>query len=142
ALDHGVLGPDVGADQPIDSIADPQSPVALLKEPKPWLRDAQRPRRAGVSAFGFGGTNFHAVLEEAPEDSQARTDPGHAQWPCELVVVRGATREELVQQIRTLQRQLTSEQPFRLRDVAWTCSIRSGPAARHPFCLATVVTTL
>ena len=33
-------------------------------ECRPWLPRDHHPRRAGVSAFGFGGTNFHCVLEE------------------------------------------------------------------------------
>src|SRR5262249_45724372 len=31
---------------------------------RPWLPSPNHPRRAGVSAFGFGGSNFHCVLEE------------------------------------------------------------------------------
>ena len=33
-------------------------------ELRPWTIPAEGSRRAGLSAFGFGGTNFHAVLEE------------------------------------------------------------------------------
>jgi acyl transferase domain-containing protein/NADP-dependent 3-hydroxy acid dehydrogenase YdfG len=31
---------------------------------RPWIRGKDHPRRAGVSAFGFGGSNFHLALEE------------------------------------------------------------------------------
>ncbi|MYV57555.1 SDR family NAD(P)-dependent oxidoreductase, partial [Streptomyces sp. SID3212] len=42
--------------------------LRLATGPEPWERnDPREPRRAGVSSFGFGGTNAHAVLEEAPE---------------------------------------------------------------------------
>ena len=36
----------------------------IRREPTPWISHGLHPRRAGVSAFGFGGSNFHAVLEE------------------------------------------------------------------------------
>ncbi|RCX09585.1 acyl transferase domain-containing protein [Anaerobacterium chartisolvens] len=42
-------------------------------EPRKWESEAEHPLRAGVNAFGFGGTNAHVVLEEAPQRQQAGT---------------------------------------------------------------------
>lgn len=46
-------------------------------ETRPWIHGGPDPRRAAVNAFGFGGVNTHAVLEEYPEDQ----DAGAAFWP-------------------------------------------------------------
>ena len=42
------------------------SPFRVTAEPTPWLRQADRPRIAGLSSLGTGGTNAHAIVEEAP----------------------------------------------------------------------------
>jgi phthiocerol/phenolphthiocerol synthesis type-I polyketide synthase E len=44
-----------------------RTPFTVVAEPRPWTTGAPGvPRRAGVSSFGIGGTNAHAVIEEAP----------------------------------------------------------------------------
>ncbi|MGK5640402.1 SDR family NAD(P)-dependent oxidoreductase [Streptomyces sp. URMC 126] len=69
ALHHRVLPPTVNVTEPQDRLTDDAAPLYVNTEARPWTREAPRPvRRAGVSAFGFGGVNYHAVLEEAPED--------------------------------------------------------------------------
>src|ERR1022692_3367508 len=64
ALQHGILPLTLHADEPSPHIDGPAS-VRLLAEPVPWPA-GDRPRRAGVSAFGVSGTNAHVILEEAP----------------------------------------------------------------------------
>ena len=51
--------------RPIEPLAGGTSPFYLNTEARPWLPRPCHPRRAAVSAFGFGGSNFHCVLEEA-----------------------------------------------------------------------------
>ncbi|WP_346139957.1 beta-ketoacyl synthase N-terminal-like domain-containing protein, partial [Streptomyces virens] len=64
ALQHKVLPPTINVDRAGASFG-PDSPFYVNSATRPWIRDPKRPhRRAAVSAFGFGGTNFHAVLEE------------------------------------------------------------------------------
>src|SRR5262249_3596844 len=65
ALHHKVLPPTLHVEKPNPKAAFDTSPFYVNAELRPWIgAPSGEPRRAGVSAFGFGGTNFHAVLEE------------------------------------------------------------------------------
>lgn len=69
ALDQKVLPPTINVTRPNPKLGIETSPFYLNTEARPWVRPAGGPpRRAGVSAFGFGGTNFHIVLEEYPAE--------------------------------------------------------------------------
>ena len=64
ALHNKVLPPSLHCEHPSPDIDFAHSPLYVNTELKPWTVPADATRRAGLSAFGFGGTNFHAVLEE------------------------------------------------------------------------------
>jgi acyl transferase domain-containing protein/NAD(P)-dependent dehydrogenase (short-subunit alcohol dehydrogenase family) len=64
ALHKKVLPPSVHCEHPNPDVDFAHSPIYVNTEFKPWAAPADGIRRAGLSAFGFGGTNFHAVLEE------------------------------------------------------------------------------
>nr|BAP47694.1 polyunsaturated fatty acid synthase PfaA [Aureispira marina] len=63
ALHHKVLPPTINVEQPTDKVDLSQSPLYINTEARPWLTNGH-PRRASVSAFGFGGINVHLALEE------------------------------------------------------------------------------
>ncbi|MEU8280348.1 type I polyketide synthase, partial [Microbispora bryophytorum] len=65
AMRHEMLPATLHADEPSPHIDWTSGAVSLLTEAQPW-RAGDRPRRAGVSAFGVSGTNAHVILEEAP----------------------------------------------------------------------------
>jgi len=64
ALHEKVLPPSLNFHRPNHDIDFTHSPLRVNTELRPWEKRRDSARRAGVSAFGFGGTNFHAVLEE------------------------------------------------------------------------------
>jgi acyl transferase domain-containing protein/NAD(P)-dependent dehydrogenase (short-subunit alcohol dehydrogenase family) len=64
ALHDKVLPPSVHCEHPNPNIDFAHSPLYVNTELKSWTMPPDGVRRAGLSAFGFGGTNFHAVLEE------------------------------------------------------------------------------
>ncbi|WP_410608038.1 beta-ketoacyl synthase N-terminal-like domain-containing protein [Amycolatopsis sp. lyj-109] len=74
ALQHEQLPPSLHADEPSPHVDWSAGGVALLAEARPWPR-TDRVRRAGVSAFGIGGTNAHAIVEEAPPSEPAARQP-------------------------------------------------------------------
>ncbi|MGW5112915.1 beta-ketoacyl synthase N-terminal-like domain-containing protein [Nocardia sp. NPDC004123] len=66
ALHQKVLPGTINVDAPNAEIASRAAPFYVNSRTRPWILDPQRPvRRAAASAMGFGGTNFHLVLEEA-----------------------------------------------------------------------------
>ncbi len=64
ALRDKLLPPSVHCEHPNPDIDFAHSPFCINTQLKPWEIPADGVRRAGLSAFGFGGTNFHAVVEE------------------------------------------------------------------------------
>ena len=67
ALHHKILPPTINVSRPNPKMGMDQSPFYVNTTARPWALSNGTPRRASVSAFGFGGTNFHFVLEEAPQ---------------------------------------------------------------------------
>ncbi|SIT15312.1 Acyl transferase domain-containing protein [Roseivivax lentus] len=89
ALHHRVLPPTL-VDTPSDSLGIEGTDFYLNTETRPWVHGAETPRRAGVNAFGFGGINAHAVLEEYRP--QAEPKPAAAR-ETEMLVISAADRD-------------------------------------------------
>ncbi|MFO7683800.1 MAG: acyltransferase domain-containing protein, partial [Chloroflexota bacterium] len=64
ALHHKILPPTLNAEKPNANIDFSRTPFTVNHETREWRAANGDPRRCGVSAYGFGGTNFHLVLEE------------------------------------------------------------------------------
>ena len=92
-LHHRVLPPHAGVEQPNAALQEPDCPIGLYQEARPWLPRPGVARRAGVSAFGFGGANYHVTLEE--HAGGPRRGASRDRWAAELFVWRGADRVAL-----------------------------------------------
>ncbi|WP_433789723.1 type I polyketide synthase [Actinoplanes sp. CA-252034] len=97
ALRHGVLPATLHADAPSPHVDWTAGDIALLTSAQPWPA-ADRPRRAGVSAFGVSGTNAHVIIEEAPAVAPALS----ARRGIVPVVVSGHDRAALAAQAARL----------------------------------------
>ena len=108
ALHHKVLPPTINVKQPNPKMAVEQSPFYLNTQTRPWMpRTDGTPRRAAVSSFGFGGTNFHLVLEEhSPELPKHPSRLRRTPLP---LLFCAPDKPALVQEITTLLKTLESD---------------------------------
>jgi polyketide synthase 12 len=119
AMRHGVLPKTLHVDQPSTHVDWSAGAVELLTEARDWTTEGDRPRRAGVSAFGVSGTNAHVILEEAPQDDtepEAGTEPlpgGLVPW-----ALSARTEEALRAQARALHAFATADPGLDLADTA------------------------
>lgn len=92
ALRHGEIPPHLHLSQLNPHIAEMQLPMTMPVRTTPWLSNNAGARIAGVSAFGFSGTNAHVIVMEAP----ARPVPGvQAERPLHLVCVSAKSEAAL-----------------------------------------------
>ncbi|HLI50601.1 MAG TPA: beta-ketoacyl synthase N-terminal-like domain-containing protein, partial [Thermomicrobiaceae bacterium] len=127
ALHTRILPPTLGVSEPNPKANFSDSPFYVNTETSPWVAGIDgNPRRAGVSAFGFGGTNFHIVLEEYTGNylPLQRLEP--ERWPAEVLVWRGESRQAILDQVTTLSESLASGAQPNLADLSYT--LAAGPA--------------
>ncbi|HTJ43578.1 MAG TPA: SDR family NAD(P)-dependent oxidoreductase [Kofleriaceae bacterium] len=121
SIHHGVLPPTNNLKTPNPAWKREQSPFRFLDAARPWAPDRDGARVAAVSAFGFGGTNFHAVLASHAGAPRASAET----WSSELFLFRGETPAAAASAV---ERVLGSLRDQRLRDLARTvCATGSGP---------------
>ncbi|MDQ0846321.1 SDR family NAD(P)-dependent oxidoreductase [Streptomyces sp. V1I6] len=117
--------------------------LRVVTAPTAWPARQDRPARAGVSAFGFGGTNAHVIVEQAPRgvaDTAPRT-PAEGQAEAadtpHVLVVSARSRERIGDSADSLARWIAADDAPALTDAAHTL-------ARHrrgPVCAAVVART-
>ncbi|MFE5158300.1 SDR family NAD(P)-dependent oxidoreductase [Streptomyces sp. NPDC056697] len=142
ALYTGITPPTLHLTRPNEAWDADRSPFAFHTRARPWAA-APAERVAGVSAFGFGGTNFHVVL--AAHGRGAPPEQGLDAWPAELFLFRGADRAAALRVVQETLDQLmandTAGRPWRLRDLALTAS-RRADAGQEPVRVAVVAADL
>ena len=161
ALHHRILPPTLGGDAPHPKLEG--SGFYLNTRTRPWIHGGHEPRRAGVSAFGFGGINAHAILEEAPAAAAAggrstvfvsgtqAAGAGafsrfprlvHARRDSEIFVVRAASRDELRARVLALGRFAKENRSVAPHDLAYTLNCPATGSDTGPHRLAIVASSL
>jgi len=85
------LPPTLKADEPDPELDFDSTPFYLNSKKRPWLSKDGHPRRSGISAFGFGGSNFHLVLEEYKKKKEVVTWDGSV----DILAISASSIQEL-----------------------------------------------
>ncbi len=129
ALHHKVLPPTL-CDEVNPQLNIESTPFYINNESRPWIHASKdHPRRAGVNAFGFGGINSHAVLEEYTGPAAQNDTMLHRRWSSELLVLTAAHQAGLLEQLNKLQDFLSASPDTPLADIAY--SLSQTTAADH-----------
>ncbi|EGJ35263.1 polyketide synthase module [Moorena producens 3L] len=126
ALYHKQIPPSLHFQTPNPKIDFANSPFFVNTMLSEWERNGH-PRRAGVNSLGFGGTNAHVILEEAPENAQPKTrnedgakleDRSH-----HLLTLSAKTAPALQALVKRYQRYLSDNTEVELGDICYTACV-------------------
>ncbi|WP_060983557.1 type I polyketide synthase [Vibrio splendidus] len=123
ALHHKVLPPTINVSAPNPKLDIENSPFYLNTQTRPWMKRVDgTPRRAGISSFGFGGTNFHVVLEEyTPE--HARGDKYRQRQVPQTLLFSAESRQALINELKQVSTQV-ADAAFKLEALAEQHALR------------------
>ncbi|MGB3627773.1 MAG: beta-ketoacyl synthase N-terminal-like domain-containing protein [Henriciella sp.] len=131
ALSRRALPPTIKVDEPSPALEN--SPFYVNRELRPWIRGKSHPRRASVSSFGFGGSNFHVTLEEYSGPNAVHPDRA---LTAELFMVSADSPAELETELEAIASRLEHED-----DLAITASESHASFDQEATCRAAIVAT-
>jgi len=130
ALHHKILPPTLNVTQPSEALEIEKSHFYINTETRPWFkRSLDDTRKAAVSAFGFGGTNFHIVLEEY--DSAAQTYQ-RLQSVSQPILISSETPESLIKILREIDNEFGTDTALETYQELINDSKSSIPQQDHP----------
>ncbi|NES81103.1 MAG: SDR family NAD(P)-dependent oxidoreductase [Moorea sp. SIO2B7] len=124
-LQHQQIAPSLHFNQPNPYINWSQLPVKVSTQLTPWQTNGKS-RIAGVSSFGFSGTNAHIVLEEAPAEVRSqKSEVGSediAERPIHILTLSAKTEKALEDLVSNYQKHLETYPDFAVADVCYTAN--------------------
>jgi len=112
SLYNKVLPPTLKAENPDPGLNIDKSPFYLNTETRPWIAEKEHPRRSGVSSFGFGGSNFHVVLEEYEQNKKQTSWDGSV----EILALSASSQKKLKKRFKDFKAFIESGLSF--KDIA------------------------
>lgn len=128
---EGFFPPTLHFEKPNPALNLDESPFLVRKTAASWPKRSH-PRRAGVSAFGVGGTNAHVIIEEAPATATSVSSRNH-----HLLVVSARSVAALNGAAERLADHLQSHSELNLADAAYTLQTGRKSFAHRRFAVAT-----
>jgi len=100
--------------------------ISIPTTPQPWPREPHR--FAGISSFGFGGTNAHIVIEDAPAQSRPE---GLPERPCHILTLSARTDSALKNLAGRMARHLSEHSADSLADICFSANTGRSQFARR-----------
>ncbi|MFM7184138.1 MAG: SDR family NAD(P)-dependent oxidoreductase [Planctomycetota bacterium] len=119
ALQHEEIPPHLHFQRPTPHVNWRDLQLKVVTEPTPWPKGT-RPRRAGVSAFGFSGTNAHAIIEEAPD---TRPTPTRSERPRHLLALSAKTAPGLDAMVAAYEAALAADPRADVGEICYTAAV-------------------
>ncbi|WP_330327971.1 aminotransferase class I/II-fold pyridoxal phosphate-dependent enzyme [Streptomyces pseudovenezuelae] len=135
AVHHGVVPPQPAGTRVDGTLDLDSSGLRVATTAQAWPHDEVR--RAGISSFGFGGTNVHAVLEGAPPAAPVRTDEASLPDDPWLFLLSAGSVPDLARHAEEVRRCVAADPDAAPVDVARTLARRDLLTARLAFTAAT-----
>ncbi len=125
SLQNEQIPPHLHLKNPNPHIPWHQLPIAVPTSATPWQR-SEKPRIAGISAFGISGTNAHIILEEAATESNKQQETGNSEdcleRPLHLLTLSAKTEKALAELVSNYRNYLENKPELGIEDICYTAN--------------------
>ncbi|NJR67160.1 MAG: hypothetical protein HC772_20535 [Leptolyngbyaceae cyanobacterium CRU_2_3] len=131
ALQHQTIPPHIHFQDPNPNVDWQQLPIQVVKQLTPWPQQGKR--LAGISSFGFTGTNAHVIVEAAPTQINPAIPDSHdsGEPPVHLLTLSAKSADALKLLSRQYQDYLITHPDLNLADVCFTANTGRSPLSHR-----------
>ncbi len=125
AMQHGIIPASLHFNKPSSHIPWCEVPIKVCGKKRQWPRN-DKPYTAGVSSFGFSGTNAHVILQSAPVplmvNAKSRTEYTDS-LPLQVLTISAKNESALQQAVKNYRDYLTTYPDVNINDVCYTTAL-------------------